>query len=247
MHALPSIRPHDLLWIADARDLTFPAAPPDWASAAWLVQAPVVVRREFTGDDERIPVGVRGMARAERAAGYIPVQRIVRRLTPEAVVESAAQTLPALNPALPCIRAFVWVEPLLDALGLPWGVTGSAGFALATGLAVLRESSDLDLLIRAPARLSERDATALTDALSDAPARIDAQIDTGLGGFALLEWQARRGRVMLKTARGPVLVENPWDASEVHTALAASTVSSSTVSSSIASSLAPHRSVTPER
>lgn len=236
MHALPSIRAHDLLWIADARDLTFHAAPPDWASAAWLVQAPVVVRREFTRDDDRIPVGVRGMTRAERAAAYVPLRRIVRRLTPEAVVESAAQTLPVLDPALPSLRAFAHVAPLLDALGLAWGVTGSAGFALATGLAVLRESSDLDLLVRAPARLSERDATALTDALSDAPARIDAQIDTGLGGFALLEWQARRGRVMLKTARGPILVENPWDADEVEASLAASGASFSSA----------QRSVTPE-
>lgn len=219
MHVLPAFRPHDLLWIADARDLIHDDPMPDWATPAWLVQAPVVVRRAFVRNEEQVPVGVRGMSRNERVAARVRADRIVRRLTPEAVVDGAAQTLEVLNRDLPCLRAFAWIRPRLDALDLTWGVTGSAGFALATALAVLRESSDLDLLVRAPARLSRAEFDALATAVSDAPARIDAQIDTGLGGFALIEWLAGRTRVLLKTARGPVLVADPWDTREVEAAL----------------------------
>ncbi|HTJ94345.1 MAG TPA: malonate decarboxylase holo-ACP synthase, partial [Pararobbsia sp.] len=199
MHALPPIRAHDLVWIADAHDLILNEPAPAWATPGWLVQTPVVVRREFTGDEDRIPIGVRGMTRAERVAGYAHAKRIVRRLTPEAVVDGATRALRRLDADLPCLRAFADIAPRLEPLALSWGVTGSAGFALATGLPVLRESSDLDLLIRVHRRLTEPEAVALSDALSIATARVDAQIDTGLGGFALLEWLADRGRVMLKT------------------------------------------------
>ena len=39
--------------------------------------------------------------------------------------------------------------------------------------------------------------------LQAAPARIDMQVDTGHGGFALAEWAGQADRVLLKTARGP--------------------------------------------
>ena len=39
---------------------------------------------------------------------------------------------------------------------------------------------------------------------------LDIQIDTGTGGFALNEWLAGRRQVLLKTAGGPLLVEDPW-------------------------------------
>ena len=46
-----------------------------------------------------------------------------------------------------------------------------------------------------------------------APCRLDIQVDTGAGGFALAEY-VRGGRVMLKTAHGPVLVADPWRSRE---------------------------------
>ncbi|CAM2152681.1 Phosphoribosyl-dephospho-CoA transferase [Pararobbsia alpina] len=220
MQTLPPIRPHDLLWIADARDLILSEPAPAWLTAGWLAQVPVVVRRELTRDEDIVPVGVRGMSRSERVAGHVNAPRIERRLTPEAVVDGAAQTLPVFDAELPCLRALSWATPKLAAIQLAWGVTGSVGFALATGLPVLRDASDLDVLLRAPRRLTRAETDALSDMLSNAPARIDLQIDTGIGGFALLEWLAGRGHVMLKTDRGPVLVEDPWRVEEVEAALA---------------------------
>jgi phosphoribosyl-dephospho-CoA transferase len=208
---LTPVRAHDLLWIAHAHDLTFTRPAPAWATAAWLEQMPVVVRREATTDDAFIPVGIRGRARSERMAGYVRRDRVVRRMTPEAVADTPLQTWPALDPERACLRTLERLRPGLAALGLDWGVTGSAGFALATGVDVLKSTSDLDLLVRAPRTPSAAFKSALSALLADQPARVDVQIDTGLGGFAFNEWLAARGAVLLKTDRGPVLVADPWD------------------------------------
>jgi phosphoribosyl-dephospho-CoA transferase len=72
-------RAHDLLWLA-----AMPAgeALPAWASAAWLQQAPLVVRRATTAPG-RLPVGLRGPARSQRHACEIDVDQVLRRVTPE--------------------------------------------------------------------------------------------------------------------------------------------------------------------
>ena len=86
------------------------------------------------------------------------------------------------------------------------------GFALASGLSVLRLDSDLDLLLRVaqPPDAAQRDALrAIAAKVTDC--RLDLQIDTGHGGFAYAEWAAGRGKVLLKTDRGPLLTATPWE------------------------------------
>jgi phosphoribosyl-dephospho-CoA transferase len=50
---------------------------------------------------------------------------------------------------------------------------------------------------------------ALAELQDGQPCRIDIQVDTGAGGFALAEY-VRGGRVLLKTDAGPRLVADPW-------------------------------------
>jgi phosphoribosyl-dephospho-CoA transferase len=209
-------RPHDLVWIEDPEDIVSTSAMPAWATREWLSIAPAVVRRE-TVERGVVPIGLRGRARNERCAAFVNVERIVRCVTPEALAESRGWL--AADDALanlPCMRALAFVAPELDALQLTWGVTGSVGFALASGVSTLRQDSDLDLLLRADRPLPRDGAHALLPSLLSllqaAPARIDMQVDTGHGGFALAEWAGQSGRVMLKTGRGPLLVADPWAA-----------------------------------
>ena len=42
-------------------------------------------------------------------------------------------------------------------------------------------------------------------------ARLDVQVETPLGAFALAEWSRSGGSVLLKTPAGPRLVADPWD------------------------------------
>jgi phosphoribosyl-dephospho-CoA transferase len=103
------------------------------------------------------------------------------------------------------------LAPRLDALGVDWGPTGGAGYWLACRLPVLRATSDLDLLVRLPDRPSPSLVAALCTLQDGQPCRLDIQVDTGAGGFALADY-ARGGRVLLKTNDGPRLVADPWEA-----------------------------------
>ncbi|MGK5003933.1 malonate decarboxylase holo-ACP synthase [Janthinobacterium sp. LB2P70] len=196
-------RAHDLLWLDGLPD---DASLPVWADSAWLRVAPLVVRRAGTAPG-RIPVGVRGRLRSERHACEVDAAAVVRRVTPEMLVH-----VPVPDVSCAALDALRQVAPPLDATGWIWGPTGGVGFALASGLPVLRADSDLDLVLRIAAPPDAAQADALRAIAATVTAcRLDLQIDTGRGGFAYAEWAAGRGRVLLKTNRGPVLTATPWE------------------------------------
>lgn len=198
-----TLRPHDLLWLG-ARDALEGVTEP-WVDEVWHVGLPVVVRRDVV-QDGRIPVGVRGLRRDQRAAGWVRPERITRIVSPEQLVAP-----------LELLRSpFISQPPVQLAAQLAqqnwpwiWGVTGSTGYALATGIPVIHATSDLDLLIRAPQPLSSVELSHWQQQLSGGLCRADTQLETPNGGFALAEW-LRDGRSMLKTNHGPQLVSDPW-------------------------------------
>jgi phosphoribosyl-dephospho-CoA transferase len=210
-------RPHDLLFLQRAEDFEACAcnALPDWLDAAWLAQAPVVVRRAVAAPG-RVAVGARGLRRNERCAGQVAPGGVARRVTPQDLARAVRQDpyrLEADAAALPCIAALLALAPRLQDLGLAWGPAGGVGFWLASRLPVLRPASDLDLVVRSPQPLVPAQMTVLCALQTNAGCRVDIQIDTGAGGFALMEY-ARGGKVMLKTDAGPLLVSDPWERRE---------------------------------
>jgi len=208
--------PHDLLWLADPAAFVADCADhadradcalPAWASAAWLAQAPLVVRRARADARGRIPVGLRGATRAQRHAAWLPAAQVARAVTPR-MIARLARWREHPRRALPALAALARAAPLLDAMRVDWGVAGSVGFSLASGLDLLHEGSDLDLLVTAAAPLAPPAERALI-ALLDDP-RLDIQVGTPRGAFALRERARTGGRVLLKTADGPVMCDDPW-------------------------------------
>jgi phosphoribosyl-dephospho-CoA transferase len=202
------LRAHDLL-NASAMPRTPDDAPlPDWALASCRHDAPMVVRRALRGADGAVAVGLRGRARHERLAAFIASGAITRVTTPE-MLAAKARALPH-DTQFAALRALRALAPELDALGWDWGPTGGAGFLLASGLPVLRADSDLDLVVRMalPPRAAQRER--LARLLDGAGCRVDLQIDTGRGGFALRDWLASPRRTLLKTDAGPKLTADPW-------------------------------------
>jgi len=197
--------PHTLLWGMTCSHMSTHA--PDWAHAVLNAGWPVVVRRA-PQPSSLIPIGIRGHTRSERLPGWLPAHAITRTLAPEA--------LRAISPQrnLPQWQALDHLRPALDATGLTWGITGSAGFELASGLPLLHEGSDLDLLLRTPAPFSREQARALWGECKTAGCRIDLQLQTPMGGLVLAEWAGHAARVMVKGHHAPRLLTDPWTMNE---------------------------------
>ncbi len=203
MHDTP--RPHDLLWGMVPAQL--PADAPQWVRQVLAAEQPVVVRRAVVPSGS-IAVGVRGATRDQRYATLMPAACVRRCVRPEALVER----IPASD--LPALRALEQLKPVLEELGLVWGVTGSVGYQLATGIAVAHAGSDLDLLVRSLQPVSRSRARELLRELGRAPCRVDLQLETPTGAVALREWAGDSDRVLLKCSTGARLVHDPWDRAE---------------------------------
>ena len=204
------IRPHDLIWISDRSALSAEQALPEWVSQQWRTSLPLVVRRDVQGNG-RIPVGIRGMKRSQRAAAWVNEEAIRRIVTPESLVSEPLALLHSSFVSQPPVQALIMLAQRPWPWG--WGVTGSCGYALATEIPVMHADSDLDLLVRCPQPASLDELQRLVQWLQALPCRADAQIETPLGGFALSEW-LRDGRAMLKTAEGPLVTTDPWASSQ---------------------------------
>lgn len=199
------LHPHDLVWLK-ANATPVAEELPEWVSQQWQPRLPLVVRRDIQPEG-RIPVGIRGMQRSQRAAAWVAKDDICRVVTPASLVADPLGLLHSPFVSQPQIQALLalipWQFPWY------WGVTGGCGYALATEIPVIHANSDLDLLIHwsHPARAEQVEI--LVQQLLMLPCRIDVQIATPKGGFALREWLLGGG-VMLKTATGPLLTLDPW-------------------------------------
>lgn len=202
-----TLRPHDLIWL-NARDALEGTAE-SWVDDVWHTDLPVVVRRDVDAQG-RIPVGVRGMKRDQRAAGWVNSEAVVRVCSPESLVDPLSLLRSPFISQPPVQVALLLAQ---QAWPWTWGITGSTGYALATGIPVIHAASDLDLLIRAPQPLSREQLAKWQQQLAGGLCRADTQVETPHGAFALNEW-LRDGKALLKTSQGPQLVRDPWGREE---------------------------------
>ncbi|MEB2516562.1 malonate decarboxylase holo-ACP synthase [Pseudomonas sp. YuFO20] len=196
---------HDLLWGMTPQQL--PVDAPAWVVESIGAGQPVVVRRALSTAD-RIAVGVRGRLREQRYGTSMAMAAISRRVSPEELCHVDSHR------DLPALEALAQLRPVLDACGWVWGVSGSAGFELASGFAALHEASDLDLILRTPHPLARDQARELVALLDATPCVVDMQLQTSFGAVALREWAGSSTRVLLKNATGARLVIDPWNPQE---------------------------------
>lgn len=202
-------RPHDLLRLNRVRQ--FDGEPP-WVRESFE-RAPYAVVRRALAADGFVAIGLRGVERSQRYGTWAHLDDIETAVPPEAL---ALRSPCAGRNALPAFMALATLQrDMAGALtGFVWGPTGSTGFELAAQVPTVTLSSDLDLLIRAPEKLSQHGANQLLNHLQaiaqHAGIRVDAQLETPAGGVALAEWAADKARVMARHARGPQLITDPW-------------------------------------
>jgi phosphoribosyl-dephospho-CoA transferase len=197
-----TILAHDLLWGMTPEQL--PVDAPAWVVESIRAGQPVVVRRALSAPD-CIAVGVRGRLREQRFATVMLIDAIAHRVKPEDLCHVL------IDRDLPAVHALNDLRPMLDACGWVWGVSGSAGFELASGIQALHEGSDLDLILRTPQPMDRLKAQALVKMLDAAACQVDMQLQTPFGAVALREWAGAARRVLLKNAREASLVIDPWE------------------------------------
>ncbi|CAN7755444.1 malonate decarboxylase holo-ACP synthase [Caballeronia sp. 15715] len=207
------VNPHDLLRLAPGTP-DFPDAPA-WVAAS-LKRAPFVVVRRAASVNDLIAVGIRGEVRSKRFGSWLDARYVEHVLQPETLLANLKRSTTRAN--LPAFALLQAITPLCDSSGHAWGPTGSAGFELASGCPTVTQTSDLDLVLRAPEPLDRATANTLFNALSQAAldhgTRIDIQIQTNDGAFSLAEYAHPGARVMLRCADGPKLVADPWQTSQ---------------------------------
>ena len=203
-------RPHDLVRLTSAAAIL--ASAPDSNTPAWarvsLARVPWAVVRHDRVVPGLIPVGVRGTTRDQRWAARIRECDISRIQTPESLrftgVDAALWDVAAMR----VLRA---LTASLDRSWAGWGPAGSVGFSLATGYLTVHPASDLDLLLRCPARPTSAQLDKLAQLFAGQEARVDCQIETP-AGVAHLDELRRDGPSLVRTCAGPRLCVDPWEA-----------------------------------
>ena len=205
------LRPHDLVRLGESGlALASEAGPPAWVPLALAMAPFAVVRRCGAAPPGTVPVGIRGSRRNERHAALLPRAAITRSIAPEDLALERAWKRAPRRRAIAALVALGVAAPWLEGLGLPWGPVGGVGFELATGAPVLRDGSDVDLLIRAAGPLDLPALANLDARLASLPVRFDVQVELDAGAAALAEiLDASTGTMLLRTAEGPRLVARP--------------------------------------
>jgi phosphoribosyl-dephospho-CoA transferase len=210
------MRAHDLLQISGVADLVLVGSDrpekrfPLWVERS-LQEAPFVVVRRANLFDGMIPVGVRGSLRQQRSAAYLVPESIRSRITPEQLATARGWLTNARTEEIPGLKVLAGIEEKLADLPLAYGPTGSIGFELASGRPAATSTSDLDLLIRVPERLSMQLAQELITIFSESPCRVDAQLETPRGAVSLAEYARGETPLLLRQAGGPILISDPWN------------------------------------
>lgn len=165
-----------------------------------------VIRRGIASQSDLVPVGLRGVARNQRFALEIPADAIQAVIHPWEITtrESFRVNEVAQFPAYAQYHA---ARKILS--GFKWGVGGSLGFELSSGISAIKPTSDFDLLLyaNAPAELPLTVIAANHSFFE----QFDTQVITAKGGFALKEYlRTPAKKILLKTDAGPLLTKELW-------------------------------------
>ena len=198
---------HDLILLRTESAVTSPEGEPACPRLT-PNQRPWAVVRRGRILDELIPVGVRGVQRHERCAGFTKLSEVVETRRPSQLRLRLAEDL---RRGLQAFRSLSYLENHLVGLDMSWGPGGSVGYELASGIPTVRADSDLDFILFAPRKLETTEAQDLWRMISSAPGKVDALVETPFCGFSLEEFATTLPRkILLRTNDGRILGSNPW-------------------------------------
>lgn len=202
--------PHDLLTITLEKDelLSFPK----WVQLKLTEFQTVIVTRQKPISESRIVVGVRGNQRNQRFAFEINRQRIQKRITPyQALAQFNFDKLPESRKAFPVFQTLQEIQ-IKNFLSDNFGITGSTGYEIVTSDLMVKQTSDLDLILKTDCAISFDDLKMLWSFLNQFSVHADVQLVNQARGFSLEEFIQQKGKqVLIKSENGPFISSDPWN------------------------------------
>ncbi|MCP0887776.1 malonate decarboxylase holo-ACP synthase [Ligilactobacillus sp. WILCCON 0076] len=200
--------PHTLIKLKNKDLIYADTSVPAWVKKSLEISSYSVVRRGF--QSEYIPVGIRGFKKNQRFAACIKKSNIESTYLPSDALKKI-DTVPNTRLNLPAFQSLLKIRNHLSMF--EWGVGGSLQFELITGIPMVTEKSDLDLLITCPpVPLSHKEANQLLKKLQFlSTVHLDIQVLNHQNGFSLEEFALQRNKtILVKTMVGPILMDDPW-------------------------------------
>lgn len=196
------LNPHDLLEVRCVSDLISYSPLPEWVKIS-IAKAPFVVVRRARASEGLVAVGVRGSMRNERFAAFLPVNHIVRRITPEQLAHERKWNEHSKE-IFCCLEQ---VSHLMNIYSLMWGPVGSVGFELVSGKETTTKTSDIDIVIRFAEGFTTSFSREIETELKKIQVRLDVQMESKEGAFSLSEYavSGRQPVLLLRTMDGPML------------------------------------------
>lgn len=210
MEQITNIWPHDLLTFAHENDLILEKNPlPEWAKDS-LSKAKIVVVRRGIIKDGLIPVGIRGKQKNQRLGCFLPKDKILKQYHPDYFIRHQSWTnLSVDRQKMPAFQALNEMVPVLK--DFHWGVSGSLAYEMATGVKMVHQTSDIDVIAWQVKPMSVPQAQALLRRLNQFNVHADMQVVNQDRGFALEEYAMNRdAEILIKTDEGPCLSDDPW-------------------------------------
>ena len=204
------VYPHDLLTITLEKDEL--SSFPEWAQLKLTEFQTVIVTRQKPLSKNKIVVGVRGNQRNQRFAFEINKQRIQKRVTPyEALEQFKFNRLPESRKGFPVFQALRSIQGK-HFLSADFGITGSASYEIVTGDMMVKETSDLDLVLKVDHQISFDELKSLWENVNQFSVHADVQLVRADRGFSLEEFVQQNGKqVLIKSGTGPFISNDPWN------------------------------------
>ena len=187
---------HDLVYLKSMDQIEFFGDYPDWMNEDEMGRGIAVVRRMKVADG-KVAIGFRGDNRSKRFAAITTISNIKRVIRPFDVLTNP---FPATH-----VQSLTFIEKVLN--GFKWGIGGSVGFSMATGINVCHENSDIDIILYC-GKLQELDQLMhIFSQLQKSIQRIDVQVEIlGVGAVVLSDY-LEHDSFIVRTSTGPILLE----------------------------------------
>lgn len=191
-----NINVHDIVYLDSSEAIQSHDDVPSWVFTENTAKNIAVVRRMKTMEHV-VPIGFRGRNRTERFAAFALKDNVCKVITPKEAAHGVAPS--SHKQTIDHLRSI-----FKDTC---WGIGGSVGFTMATGIQACRESSDVDIVLYLEKAASLEPLQLLHEEIQTLAHQIDVQVEIPTLGSCLLNELVTSPSVLVRTGTGVFLMK----------------------------------------